>query len=487
VRASGLSPFTPGCNGAPQTGTVYPNTEIEPYAGVDPTHPSTVVAVWQQDRWSNGGANGVLARRSTDDGRTWNDVANPPFSRCAGGNATNGGDYERATDPWITFAPNGDAYFNTLTFNNSNPINSVVVSRSRDGGGTWGPVQTLLRDTEPNAFNDKNSITADPTNSKRVYAVWDRLFAPDLTLPDFFGPTYLARSTNGGATWQAAKAIYDPGKNNQTIGNVVNVLPDGTLINSFDLIIQGRLFVALIRSTDHGVTWTKDAVIVSPLASVGVTDPRDGAGVRTGDILPMFAVDPRPGHRDVYAVWQDARFSTNAKFDQIAFSRSSDGGLTWSPPVRISSPTGNLQAFTPVIAVNDRGQIAVTYYDFTYDKTRSTELTTDVWVTTSDDGGRTFGKRERVTRHSFDLRTAPDAGGFFIGDYTGLVGKDHDFASVYVAANNGNLTNRTDAFYAGVSGPRTDNAETAGAGGSAQPSTRSPGILSTTPRQVRIR
>ena len=32
-----------------------------------------------------------------------------PVSRCGGGNAANSGDYARATDPWVTFSPNGVA------------------------------------------------------------------------------------------------------------------------------------------------------------------------------------------------------------------------------------------------------------------------------------------------------------------------------------------------------------------------------------------
>jgi hypothetical protein len=69
-----------------------------------------LVAVWQQDRWSNGGSQGILTGVTFDAGRSWQRVKPPPFSRCAGGNAQNGGDYERATDPWVSFSPNGTAY-----------------------------------------------------------------------------------------------------------------------------------------------------------------------------------------------------------------------------------------------------------------------------------------------------------------------------------------------------------------------------------------
>jgi hypothetical protein len=158
-RASGLSPFTPGCNGAPQTGTVFPNSEVEPWIDVNPTNTDNLVGAYQQDRWSNGGANGNLASVSFDGGATWTQPGlgtQPPFSRCAGGNAANGGDFERATDPWVTFGPDGDVYFMSLSINDSNVDHAMLVSRSTDGGRTWGPITTLLRENDANVFNDKN-------------------------------------------------------------------------------------------------------------------------------------------------------------------------------------------------------------------------------------------------------------------------------------------------------------------------------------------
>ena len=444
VRTSGPSPFAPGCSAAAGATSVnYLNAEVEPFLAADPARPGHLVAVWQQDRWNDGGANGLLARRSVDGGHTWQDTVNPPFSHCAGGNARNGGDYERASDPWVTFAPNGDAYYISLSFNATNATNAILVSKSRDGGHQWGPIRTLIRDTDPANFNDKESITADPTDSQRVYAVWDRSFR------DANGgrhqPPFFARTTNGAASFEPARPIFDAGAGTSTIGNIVNVLPDGTLIDSFDLNFgRGQRNVALVRSTDHGVTWDAQPTFVDQHGTIGVIDPRDGTPVRTGDILPSFAVDPRPGHRNVYAVWQDARFSSGQS-DQIAFSRSRDGGLTWSPAVRISAP-GTVQAFNPAISVDRDGQLAVSYYDFTFDTVASPELETDLWVTRSTDGGRTFTRRERVTPSSFDMRAAPVVGarGLFIGDYTGLV--DGRTVDAEYVATTGDPANLTDTF-----------------------------------------
>ena len=174
VTVSGPTPFAPNCNGGrPTGGTLYPNAEVEPWVSANPRSPANMVAVWQQDRWSDGGAQGNLTGVTFDAGRSWDVVESPPpFSRCAGGNAQNGGNYERATDPWVSFSPDGTAYQMALSIDvstNPDPVNlldvrdAMLVSKSEDGGRTWGKITTLIADDSPLRLNDKNSLTADPT------------------------------------------------------------------------------------------------------------------------------------------------------------------------------------------------------------------------------------------------------------------------------------------------------------------------------------
>jgi hypothetical protein len=426
VTVSGQSPFAPNCNGAPQPGTLYPNSEVEPWVSANPRSPANMVAVWQQDRWSNGGAQGNLTGVTFNAGLTWQRVAPPPFSRCAGGNTANGGDYERATDPWVSFGPDGTAYQMALSLDVSdadpnllNRRDAMLVSRSTDGGRTWGPITTLIADDSELFLNDKNSLTADPTDSDYAYAVWDRLELTD-DAQNFRGPTMFTRTTDGGETWEQPRAIFDPGLNNQTIANQIAVLPSGRLVNVLDLIIQGQTNVAVMFSDDKGATWSKPR-IVNALGTIGVVDPRDGAPVRTGDIAPDIAVDPREGTDSVYLVWQDARFGEGLR-DQVVLARSGDGGRTWTTPRRINR-SATTQAFTASVEVNQRGTVGVTYYDFTNDSPTDLPLRTDYWLTASTDGGRHFSKRERQTAGSFDMRIAPLTGsGFFVGDYEGLAG-----------------------------------------------------------------
>ena len=107
VKVTDASPYPPSCSSP--TGTLYAGTEVEPYVAINPRDPGHLVGVWQQDRWSNGGARGLGTGVSFNGGRTWTRSA-VPFTVCAGGNAGNGGDWDRASDPWVTFAPDGTAH-----------------------------------------------------------------------------------------------------------------------------------------------------------------------------------------------------------------------------------------------------------------------------------------------------------------------------------------------------------------------------------------
>lgn len=168
IDVSGSSPFASCTVGGP--GTNFVNSEVEPFVTVNPTNPSNIVGDFQQDRWSNGGAHGLVTSRSHDGGKTWSESW-AHFSTCSGGTSANGGNYDRASDPWVTFAPNGDVYQISLSASGDLTVSAVLVSKSVDGGDTWSEPITLARNVsafaEGPGFNDKESITADRRLDRR--------------------------------------------------------------------------------------------------------------------------------------------------------------------------------------------------------------------------------------------------------------------------------------------------------------------------------
>jgi hypothetical protein len=406
------------------------------------------VAFWQQDRWSNGGARGLVAGVSTDGGANWSTVVVPGLTDCSDGT------FQRATDPWLSFAPDGRLHQVSLLLDIDPPAdrpggfgrNALAVSRSTNGGLNWTDPIIIAEDETPRFLNDKQSITADPTAANLVYVVWDRLKQSTGNLINeervpgdlaFKGAAMFTRSADGGQTWEAPRILYDPGAIAQTIGNQLLVLPDGTLVAFFDEILgarnddgPGAFNLSLKRSFDKGQTWLPRGrpIRTNKIQAVGTITPDDGIDVRDGFLLFDVAVNTTTG--TLYAVCQDARFTG---FDQVAFSLSADGGLTWTTPVRVNQTPANAahalrqQAFLPSVAVAGDGTVVVTYYDFRNDDA-SGELA-DHFVIHCHGGCSNpvnWGNEIPLTATSFDITRAPFAGGLFLGDYVGLatIGKD---------------------------------------------------------------
>ncbi|MEJ8567308.1 sialidase family protein [Elongatibacter sediminis] len=454
-RVSAASPFSADCNGPdfPIT-AAYVNAESEPYIAVNPRDPDNLIAVYHVDRYHNDGANGALAATSFDGGQTWHIPElrdQPQFSRCAGGNETNGGNFEKASDPWVDFGPDGTAYFAVASWDASNPDNTAqMVSTSTTGGRTWDRPVAAIRANDPEVSNgSRAAVTADPKRDRTAYLVWAwQRFTPQNKAG---GASAFSRTTDGGKTWSEARHIYETPPGLQTSANQIVVTPNGDLVNVFNELKMGAGSdhprhdrIAAIRSTDGGLTWTESTTLAKSFVA-GVTDPNTGTRVRVGDSFTDIAVDPRPGTNNIYAVWGDARFN-ESRTQQIAFAKSVDGGRSWSEPVAVSTDSGE-QTFIPSVAVNDKGEVAVSYYGFSARKSGSRALMTHYWITRSLDQGRNWTPRQQMTREPFDLRTAPYNSGFFFGEYQGLAGAGPSFVAVATFTNGRSLDNRTDIFF----------------------------------------
>ncbi|HZT80025.1 MAG TPA: sialidase family protein, partial [Gemmataceae bacterium] len=411
-------------------------------------------------------------------GNSWTVAPIPGF------NSTDpaGSAFQRYSDPWVSIAPNGTVYVSALALSLSGGFPStsaILVSTSTNGGSTWSAPATLINTPVPpgtnpiDLLNDKESITADPNDpsGQTAYVVWDRLNQPSDSENfnafhgfAFRGDALFAKTIDGGAHW-STNVVFAPQANQQSIGHQLVVLPDAnhTLVDSFTLMNgsgnqpakAGQNSLAILRSTDHGATWS-DPIIGPTIQTLEVSDPDTGAPVRAGETLADFAADPSNGN--LYLVWCDGRFS-KFKHNDIAFSMSTNGGLTWTDPIKVNQartdiPDGNQQAFLPSVAVAANHTVAVTYYDFR-NHTAAAGLTTDYWLVHADPGSdpvtnltnpanwggdekRLTSEADGVTGKPFNLENAAfTSRGYFLGDYEGLAAAGNSFYALFAQAGTG--------------------------------------------------
>jgi hypothetical protein len=398
VNPYATCPLTPDIFG----GVSYLDTEVEPWVAKNPANADNLIGGIQQDRWSDGGAKGLIGAYSFDDGATWNDVA-LPFSKCAtpyygpapcpingvGSPTPCTMPYDRASDPWVDVGPDGRAYQVSISFNANDNNNAVGASVSTDGGVNWGLTTEVQHDIDADPtfpFNDKESVTADPTVPGTAYIVWDRLVLvscgpakPSLDAPSadarhwdaqtrgaetteqpicFEGPTYFSRTVDGGHTWSTPQPIVTSAPDEQTIANQIVVDPrTGRLYDFYIYFPNVPPFTPEIRmvfSDDKGLTWSPQQ-FVSTDETVGIHDPQNpDEFARTGDIIPEPVIDPNTGQ--LYVVWQDGRYNANGE-DDVVVSTSIASGLTgtWTVPQRVNLESDRA-GFTPGAKVNNRSR-----------------------------------------------------------------------------------------------------------------------------------
>jgi len=395
----------------PPGNATNPWSQAEPDIDVNPFNDKNLVAVYQESRFRDGGARALNFSTSMDGGITWTEGSLPHLTQELGG------PWERASDPWVAFGPDNRVYYVSLDFNDTDPANQIGVSISKDGGLTWGaPVSVFRSELD---FNDKEAIEVDTHSSSphfgNVYVAWDI----NIVQGSGFAAQHLvvARSTDGGASYKAPVVLRTAGGN---IGAIPRVGPDGTVY----VMWAGSLGpgagwgVFLATSTNGGVSFSTPRVIQT-LSSLSVPYVRDGS------ILPSLAVDRNSG--DLYLVWADARWTG---VDQTTISYSRDKGVTWSPPMRVSGGPGDAPTFTGAVAVNGKGEVAVSYTSLENDPMRSFGI--DQYVSISRTRGRTFEPRRRLSPVTSDIRWAAWAREYFLGDYTGIAAGSSTFHMLWV-------------------------------------------------------
>lgn len=316
------------------------------------------------------------------------------------------GEHSMMSDPAVKAGGNDRWYYAYLASGGVGGSDvDIFVRSSTDAGATW---QMPVDASENTSFDDKPYIDA---LADEVLVGW----------ADFgFNPAKVraVRSTDGGVTFGSNHVLA----NNSVAGNGACPVIDaaGIYYMFWRDSWQDSLWVS--RSTNQGATWSADRGIVDmhPLPS---TLP---GGFR---IVNLPSADANPLTGDLLVVWNDQRFGD----PDILAIRSTDGGQSWSEPVRVNDDAGNEAQFFPWVTFDETGIAHVVWYD-----RREDGNLIDVYYSVSLDGGMSFGENIRVTAAGFEPILPWDTSLDFIGDYNGIAATAETVYPFYQDSREGN-------------------------------------------------
>jgi hypothetical protein len=362
---------------------------------------NTVLAGWNDsgEFFPNGDFSGY--GRSTDRGNTWTDMRTPttPLGTVSAvfGDPVLMSDLDR--DP-------GDAgvfYFSNLAENSGG--NAIIsVHKTTDGGQTWDSAANASP-LAGGTFPDKEWLAVDSrpsgTGAGNVYVCY-RMFGGTEGIR-------FSRSTDGGASFTEFPGTISANPSS-TQGCWVAVNPtNGHVYVAWRNTSAVPLTMRFRRSIDGGVTFEPEITIgqfpapENNTAACGrpafVDDEANASqrAVRSAS-FPQIAVDPNTGN--IALVAHSAGLAGGSESD-IAYTTSTNGGSTWSAPVRVNNVATGQQFFASV-AVNRDGKLRAMFYST---QNSPSDRLIDVYVSSSSDWGLNWSGPRRITEVSFDRPT----------------------------------------------------------------------------------
>lgn len=343
------------------------------------------------------------------------------------------------TDPVLDVDSAGNFYYQSMAHG---ATNASSVFRSDDGGLTWSePVHQFT--------GDKNWLAIDKTggdSNGNIYSTW-RTSGSAGSDPNYL-PKYFIRSADGGLSYREPdQALPIPafGFGRIAIGPAGEVYLSGIdetvlSVNSIGLIRGGHYFLKSVNAKDPASSPTFTARKVdmggnviglyapatpNPLGALG--DLQIASDQSNGNIYMLT-------HAQAYA-WQPGDDPLD-----VYFVRSSDGGETWSHPLRVNddAPGANAFQWFPMLGVAPNARIDAVWYDTRNGNGGISQL----YYAYSWDGGLSWSGNHAVTpafnTHLPTLLVNGEARqGSKMGDYTQLV-SDADGAHIaYTATYNG--------------------------------------------------
>jgi BNR/Asp-box repeat len=347
---------------------------------------------------------------STNGGQTFTDAGELP----------NAPAFMNLGDPWLGSDRSGNFYYSNLMLNGMTGDLDVGVAKSTDGGKTFSAPTVVSPSNDLFYEGDKDALAVgpDPVVKPRddVYVAWDDFFVDQNF--NFFTGLPVARSTDGGQTWQVTYADKVPGDTTgcsfaQYIGATPAVAADGTLyvvaekISAVDPDCVGvapTFSESIFKSTDGGKSFDSGHQIAT-VTQTGDLNLGPGMVMRNLE-FPSIAIGSTG---KVYVAWNDG--SSGNGNSHIRLATSSNGGASWSLSWATQGANDEVQ---PALSADSQG-LHLLYYQ------RNKDNTLDVLAGTSTNGGTSFSTT-RVTSVSFpgvftDPQFDPIIAFGYMGDY----------------------------------------------------------------------
>ena len=407
-------------------------TEVEPD---NAAHGNTVIAVFQQGRFRDGGSSGIGWARSGDRGKTWSNGSLPGLTRYSQG------PWARVTDPSVAWDDRDGVWVAaSLGLSDSGGVNGrqVMINRSTDATGTQWYAATTATPVQDSV--DKSWIACDNTSTSphygNCYLEYDDVNAGDEIL--------MTTSADGGQTWTPPVTTQG---DDLGLGGQPLVQPDGRVVVPA-LSADGSSIIAF-SSEDGGATWHAAVTVAN------VEDHQVAGGLRS-DALPSAAMDAAGR---IYVTWQDCRFRSTCDGNDIVMS-TSDDGINWTVARRIPiDAAGGADHFIPGIGVDpatsgSTARLALAYY-FYPDANCSTDCKLEVGLVSSTDGGTTWSTPRLLAGPMSLSWLAQTTQGAMVGDYMATSFAGGTAHPVYAVArppgSNGQLDEAMDSPVGGVS------------------------------------